>query len=66
MLESLSSIGSVLFFIGAVALYLTAWIVTYKLLIEEINDLEYVHAAVFAALLVAYTGAGILLIGRVT
>ena len=63
MLEPMLLFGRVLFALGGVALYLTAWMVTYELLIEEINDCESVHAAALAALLVAYTGAGIYVVG---
>ena len=65
MLESLQSIGSILLMIGAVSVYLIAWAIACKLIIDAINHHEYVLAALLAALLVVYTGAGILFIGRV-
>ena len=66
MLESLSSIGGILLMLGAVSVYFIAWAIDCRLIIDAIDDDEYTLAALLVALLMVYTGAGILLIGRVT
>ena len=63
MLESMLLLGGILLMLGAVSVYLIAWVIACKLIIDAINHYEYVHAAVLVALLVLYTGAGILLVG---
>ena len=65
MLESMLLLGGILLMLGAVSVYLIAWAIACKLIIDAINHYEYVHAAVLVALLVLYTGAGICAVGAV-